>query len=190
LLAQSWVARRVGRPVGLVVTFVLLAVLFTGGISVGDNQAGRFPTVHPAKAAGPEDLTKDMVTAAQWLEHTTGRYHSIVGDGASQLAFATYGFQRAHTWGNWIPFLDRRPAQLTRYLRTSGTQYIIVDRRITQLLPRYQFYFGQSEIYAAHGPGYNFNRPFPAQLVAKFDRVSTLDRIYDNGNIRIYKAIK
>lgn len=190
LAAGNWLSNRLGSCTGYVGTFALVGILIAGGISVGDNQAGRFQTAHPTKAAGPEDMTTDLVSAAQWLDDTAGRYHTMVGDGASQVAFATYGFQRAHTWGNWIPFLDQRPKQVSRYLRTSGTEYIVVDRRITQLLPRYQYYFGQAEMYAKHGPGYRFDRPFPTQLIRKFDQVSNLDRVYDNGTIRIYRAVR
>jgi hypothetical protein len=191
-VALSSVAARLGarmRPMGPVVVAAVLGVLLAGGISLGDNQAGRFPMAYPLKAAGPEAITADLVSAARWLERTAGRYHMIVGDSSSQVTFATYGYQRARSWGSWTPFVERQPDAVTRYLRETNTEYVVIDRRISRLLSRYRTYFGQAEIYGARRQHYRYDRPFPAVLLAKFERVDALSRIYDNGDIQIFKAL-
>lgn len=176
------------RPARLVAMIGLLALLVVGGISIGDNQAGRFTAAEPTKAAGPEAITMELVSAAQWLERTHGRYNLIVGDTSSQVTFATYGFQRARTFGTWTPFVAERPEQVTNYLENTGTKFIVTDQRITRLFPRYQAYFGRAEILVLSELGYSSDRPFPEELLAKFDRMTNLSRIYDNGNIQIYKV--
>lgn len=186
----GWLGGRVKLlPLGTGVLVVLMGLLFTGGVSLGDNQAGRFQTVAPEKAAGPEAITTDVVSAAEWLARTDGRYHLVAADASTEVAFATYGYQRGMGWGNWTPFLAKTPPQVSRFVRDTDTKYIIVDERITKLLPRYQFYFGQAEVFASQQQGYLSGQAFPAELIAKFDQVDSLNRIYDNGNIRIYKPI-
>jgi hypothetical protein len=189
--AIMYVAYRIAptfRPGRHAIIGGLLALLFVGGISIGDNQAGRFTVAQPTKAAGPEAITADLVSAAQWLEQTDGRYNLIVGDTSSQVAFATYGFQRARTFGTWTPFVAERPEQVTTYLKNTGTEYIVTDRRITRLFPRYQAYFGRAEILVLSKLGYPSDRPFPEALLAKYDGMTNLSRTYDNGDIQIYKV--
>lgn len=184
--AYNWL-RSKARIASVALVSVVTALLLLGGISIGDNQAGRFALVHPQHAAGPEDITADAVTAAQWLEHTAGRYHLVVGDDASSTTFASFGFQRAPIWGAWVPFLATNPVLVSRYLRETQTEYVVVDQRDSQLLPRYPYYYGQAELYFLKSLGYSLSTPFPAGLIAKFDDVRSLTRIYDNGNIHIYK---
>jgi hypothetical protein len=64
----------------------------------------------------------------------------------------------------------------------------VIDRRVTELPPRYGYYFGQEELYSA---GLAFSGGvFPRRLIDRFDDVPTLDRIYDNGHIVIYGPTK
>jgi len=171
----------------------VLAVLLFGGISVGDNQGGRFPPSAPTKAGGPEAITGDLVGAAAWLKARSGPAHLVVGDGTTQAVFATIGDQRATAWGNWIPFLERSPTQVSRWLAATGTEYLLVDRRITRLPPRYGYYFGEAEIYFAGAhPDEDSGaagRPLDPALLAKFDAVPDLARIYDNGDIQIHERV-
>ncbi|MEO8285770.1 MAG: hypothetical protein ABI670_04995 [Chloroflexota bacterium] len=171
-----------------VIVVVVPALLLIGGISLGDNQGGRFRTLEPTRAAGPESLTGDLVSAAQWLERTAGRWHLMTSDSNTEVAFATSGFQRANVWANWDLFLAPNPEQVAPFVRSTGTEYVVVDRRITRLQPRYQAYFGSPEVFALQQQGYDPSKGFPVALVDKFDRARSLNRIYDNGNIWIYKT--
>lgn len=189
-ILADWLEQR-SAPAAWLSLAAILGLLLTGGISIGDNQAGRFPTAAPTKAAGPEAITADLVSAAEWLERSAGRYHLVVGDGTTQAVFATTGFQRATMWGNWTPFLARDPAAVSRYLRASGAEYLLVDQRISRLPPRYGFYFGDAEIHQPEarpdGDPDAIGRPLSPALLAKFDRVPELARIYDNGDIQIHQ---
>ena len=166
---------------GLMIAIVMLVM--AGGVVIGDNEAGRFP--RPAEtAAGPETVTGDSIAAAQWLDRRAGRYNRFVADNGSQLVFATFGFQEALAYGNWLPFVAPSTPKVAERLHDLGAKYVVIDRRVSELPPRYGYYFGQEELYSA---GLAFSgRVFPRRLIDRFDDVPTLDRIYDNGNIVIY----
>jgi hypothetical protein len=189
-IALRSVERRMkhGPPVlahGVMIGVVTLVI--AGGVVVGDNEAGRFP--RPAEtAAGPESVTGDSIGAAQWLERRAGRYNRFVADNGSQLVFATYGFQEAIGYGNWLPFVAPSTPKIAERLHDLDAKYVVIDRRVTELPPRYGYYFGQEELYAA---GLAFSGGvFPRRLIDRFDDVPTLDRIYDNGHIVIYGPTK
>lgn len=176
------------RPYAWPATAGLVTVLLFGSVGIGDNQAGRFPTATATKAGGPEAFTADLTGAARWFEGQEGRYNPLVGDGASLGAFATIGFQSVPLWGYWTPFFAETPTEVGQYMTGTGTDYIVVDRRISELPPRYGYYFSDAELYLpeAQGSGRAIGDPLPVALLDKFDRVPSLDRIYDNGNIQIF----
>lgn len=176
------------RPYAWPATAGLVTVLLFGSVGIGDNQAGRFPTVTATKAGGPEALTADLTGAARWFEAQEGRYNTLVGDGASLGTFATIGFQSVPLWGHWIPFFAETPGEAAQYLVGTDTEYVVVDRRISELPPRYGYYFSDAELFVpeAQIPGRASSDPLPVALLDKFDRVPYLDRIYDNGNIQIF----
>jgi len=173
---------------GRLAIVVLPMLLLVAGISLGDNQGGRFRTLEPTRAAGPESLTMDLVSAAYWLEARAGRWNLMTSDSNTEVAFASYGLQRANVWANWDLFLAPTPEEVGSFVRASGTQYVAVDRRITRLQPRYQAYFGSPEVFALQQQGYDATKGFPVALVDKFDDAVSLDRIYDGGNISIFKT--
>jgi hypothetical protein len=168
-------------------TVLALVVVIAGGIVVGDNPGGRFPQQRPETAAGPESVTADVISAARWLKRTEGRHNRFAGDNGSELVFATYGDQEPVGSGNWLPFIARTPSKMAVQLRQLRAPYLVVDRRIGRLPSRYGYYFGQEEQFSDRAAS---RQPFPRSQLAKLDRVRTLSRIYDNGNITIYGPVK
>lgn len=190
LMLVGWLSSRTwGRQIAWPAAAVLVAVLLFGSVGIGDNQAGRFPVTSATQAAGPEVITLDMTTAARWLEATGGRYNRIAGDGTTQSVFAAVGFQSASTWGFWTPFFATTPSEVEQYMQGEGVKYLAVDRRITQLPPRYGFYFSDAELYLPEAQlnGRLPSDPLPSETLDKFDRTPSLARIYDNGNIQIFE---
>ena len=174
----------VARRCAIVAALVLVVA---GGVVVGDNPGGRFPQRDPATAAGPEAVTRDVISAARWLSLTEGRHNRFAADNGSELVFSTYGDQEPVGYGNWLPFIAKTPADIAHRLKELRAPYLIVDRRIGRLPARYGYYFGQEEQFSARTL---YPQPFPRAQLAKLDRVSTLNRIYDNGNITIYGPVK
>lgn len=159
----------------------LAGALLFGGISIGENQAGRFPTA-PTTAAGGASNTPDVLAAAEWLRDSAGPGHLVATDVGTAAIFGTDGRQRILPWSAWYPFVVGNPKKIAGFLRETGTEYLVLDRRITTLPPRYGDYFGQPPIPASLDPG----APIPAALPAAIDAVPTLDRVYDGPNIVIW----
>jgi hypothetical protein len=176
-----------GAVLARAVMVAVVTLVIAGGVVIGDNEAGRFPG--PAEtAAGPEAATGDAIAAAQWFDRREGRYNRFVSDNGSQVVFATFGFQQALAYGNWLPFVAPSNPAIAQSLHELGVHYVVIDRRVAQLPPRYGYYFGQEELYSA---GLAFSgRVFPRRLIDRFDDVPSLARIYDNGNIVVYGPTK
>lgn len=186
--ALADVARRLSHRVripGQVMEFGVVALLLAGGFIIGDNQGGRFPTTEPTTAAGSGNQTDDVIAAATWLLETAGENHVVATDTGSAVTFATTGRQRIVRYAPWVPFVTPDPADIAPYMFANGVEYVVADRQITQLAPRYGGYFGKPAIPIDIDPGV----PFPTDLLARFDAVPELERIYDNGRILIYRLI-
>jgi len=164
------------------VTFLVLA----GGIIIGDNQAGRFRSNEVHTAAGPEVLTADIIHAANWLEMKYGRLNLTVGDLMSSVAFSVYGIQRTDILENWTPYYTADLTTAQRFINEKKIDYLVVDFRDSQFPPRYRYYFSQLELYDKGLQDIYLGKPFPLNLFMKFDKMPSLQRIYDNGDIVIY----
>lgn len=66
-------------------------------------------------------------------------------------------------------------------IQNRGLRYVVVDRRLSTDLPLVGVYFEKSEELA-----YAHEEPLEPGSLEKFDDVAGVDRIYDNGDIRIY----
>jgi hypothetical protein len=183
LLAIAREADSIRPGSGRVVALGLAGVLLFGGVSIGENQAGRFPGP-PTTAAGGATNTPDVVDAARWLLATSGPGHLVATDIGTAALFSTDGRQRILGWQAWYPFVAGDPAVIADFVRDAGVEYLVVDERITTLPPRYGSYFGAPAIPADVDPG----APFPAALLATLDDVPALMRVYDGPNIRIYRV--
>jgi hypothetical protein len=60
-------------------------------------------------------------------------------------------------------------------------QYLVVDRRLGDSLP-------ESDAYFENDPNAGtITSPLTATQLGKFDQLIDVDRLYDNGNVRIYR---
>jgi hypothetical protein len=162
---------------------VVVGVLLFGGISIGENQAGRFPTA-PTTAGGGATNTPDVLAAAAWLRDVAGPGNVVATDAGTAVVFATEGRQRILPWAAWYPFLVGDPAKIERFVRDTGIEYLVLDRRITVLPPRYGSYFGAPPVPPALDPG----APIPASLPGALEDVPSLTRVYAGENIVIWQA--
>jgi hypothetical protein len=162
----------------------MLGCLVAGGIVIGDNIGGRFPRPTPTTSAGPESVTDDAIAAAEWLSATVGRDRPMIGDKGSELVFGTYGDQQTLPRTGPLPMVAETPEEIAARLRRLGAAYVVIDRRITELPPRFGYYFAPQERKAA-----TYGQPFPRGQVRKLDAVRSLSLIYDNGNFAIYGPV-
>jgi hypothetical protein len=184
LFICEW-SQKSGNLRQLILIFVTLVVL-SGGIIIGDNQAGRFKSTEINTAGGPEVITADIIHAADWLGNKYGRLNVTVGDLMSSVAFSSFGMQRTDINENWIPFYTDDLATAQKFMNEKKIDYIVVDLRDSQFPPRYRYYFNQQEIYNMGLQNPFLDKAFPLYLLKKFDNIPGLLRIYDNGDIVIY----
>lgn len=163
--------------------FGIAIPLLIGGIVLGDNQAGRFRTHQIFAASGPEAITDDLVAAARWLEARYGAHHRVAGDRASQVAFGAFGNQRTRIWGIGHLYYYDDPGGAIWFLNEHKIDLVSVDRRVSRYLPRYSTYFGDADPFGQQRP----IQPVPVERLEKFDRIRDLQRVYDNGDIILYR---
>jgi hypothetical protein len=141
----------------------------------------------PRSAAGPESVTAAPIAAARWLLQTTGRDHPLVGDRGSELVFGTFGEQQPVSGPNALPFVARTPAQIASRLERLGASYVVIDRRVSSLPPRFGYYFGPEELAVTNRSLHG--RRFPLEQLRKLDRVRTLSLMYDSGTTAVYGPV-
>jgi hypothetical protein len=79
-------------------------------------------------------------------------------------------------------FFDNEVNQsVTAALKKGAAVYIMIDRRLSQQLPRVGIYLEQGE-----ENSYKHLVPIDPRALAKFDSVVGVSRIYDNGQVAIY----
>jgi hypothetical protein len=179
---------RVARIAGPALLAVL-AVVLVGNTAAGMNPSYRFPGP-PTYGSDTRSLTPEVLAAADWLRATQGRGLRIVADRYSGLIFGSLGGQFPVTGSVTFPTYDLyltqplRPAPpaLIGQLRSWNFGYLIVDRRMALEVPEIQIYFETNEPIPHDG------RPaFTLGQLTKFDRTPWTIKIYDSGNIAIYR---
>ena len=158
-------------------------VMFIGGMT------SSCCTVVPgpyAVAADSLSIEPIGIEAARWSERYLGRGNKIATDRINRLVQAAYGGQRPITslydHVDIAPLLLSNHAKMADYdvLKQSGTDYVVIDERLSTGRPMFGVYFEGGE---ERDP-----RSGPPQLGAldKFDQMARVDRVFDTGPIAIY----
>jgi hypothetical protein len=164
-------------------------VLLVGNVAAGMNPSYRFPGP-PVYGSDTRAASPEMLAAAAWLNRTEGRHLRIVADRYSGLIFGSYGEQDPVTGSGAFPTYDLylsppgRPAprQLLGQLQSWRFGYLVVDRRMALEVPDIKIYFETNE------PIPHDDRPaFTLGQLTKFDSLPWTIKIYDSGNIAIYR---
>jgi hypothetical protein len=134
--------------------------------------------------------TPEVLAAASWLRATQGRGLRMLADRYSGLIFGSYGGQNPVTGSITFPTYDVYLAQpgrpvppaLLGQLRSWDFGFLVVDRRMAREVPENQIYFETNE------PIRHDGRPaFTLAQLTKFDGTPWTIKIYDSGNIAIYR---
>lgn len=184
-------SRWLDRPTsGLAAATPYLAVglLLAGALILSDNHAGRFRTTELHSSDGPEAITDDLVSSARWLEANSGRFHGVVGDAFSSVAFAVFGLQRTDLWFTWLSFYTDDPVYAQTQIDRVGGEFVVVDLRDARYLPRYNYYFNYAEFFEPQLAS-SLGKTIPLQDLTKFDKMPRLRRVYDNGDIVVYQSV-
>jgi len=186
-LAVALLDRR-ARLAGPALT-ALFAVLLVGNTAAGMNPSYRFPGP-AAYGSDTRSITPEVRAAANWLRATQGRGLRIVADRYSGLVFGSFGGEFPVTGSVTFPTYDLYltepgrpvPPALIHQLSEWDFGYLIVDRRMAEQAPEIGIYFETNEPIPHDG------RPaFTLGQLTKFDHTPWTIKIYDSGDIAIYR---
>ena len=157
----------------------LLAIIFIGGWVTGTSPLwNRLPGSY-LPYSDQRSIQPESIMAAKWAYSYLGPGHRVIGDQVNTILMATYGGQWVVTPSNdqilvssiYIsPTFDH---DVVSTLQQGDVQYIVVDRRL----------IGVDQT--------DYSEPLDAAMLAKFDEVQNVNRVFDSGNIILYdvKAI-
>lgn len=165
---------------------VWASVIFMGGIIAGWPPWARLPGPYLV-SADSRSVEPEGIAAAQWAGTHLDPVDRIAADRTNTLLLATYGRLNPVTHQNdqlYLAQLFLLP-QVTPYERQLAAQinlqYALVDTRLSTQLPRVGVYFEAGE------PNSNkYVEPASLDALTKFDRMPSVNRLFDSGNIRIY----
>jgi hypothetical protein len=172
-----------------VALLTVCTVVLVGNTAAGMNPSYRFPGP-PVYGSDTRAASPEVLAAASWLRATQGRGLRIVADRYSGLIFGSYGEQTPVTGSVTFPTYDLYLAQpgrpvppaLIGRLRQWQFGYLIVDRRMAREVPDIKIYFETNE------PIPHDDKPaFTIGQLTKFDRTPWTIKIYDSGDIAIYR---
>jgi hypothetical protein len=121
------------------------------------------------------------VDAAEWERDTLGPGNRVGGDVTSVSLASTYGRQDPVREVGSLYYADRWTLSDEALVERLQVDYLVVDRRLSTQLP-------QSEAYFENDPrAGRITEPLTAGQISKFDSLTEVDRLYDNGMVRIYR---
>jgi hypothetical protein len=177
------------RALARVLAAVLVFVIFLGGVVSRTSLEQGLPGPYEP-TADPRSMTGDVLAASNWLLDRFGPNNVVIGDRTAFAVFGSYGGQNALSGQNtgtqpWRVFFPRAITPRVLYeLNAHKVRFLIVDRRIATQLPRTGWYYSENE------PGAGERQlPIPAARLEKFAHSHLFDKVYDNGNIVIYRYL-
>jgi len=126
------------------------------------------------------------IEAAKWTKDWLGTDHRFVSDRINRLLLSTYGQQEVVTLlhdqvdTSWLLFGDRLGPEQLNALKQASVDYLFIDMRMTQALPRLGVYFESGEDPRLH------DTPPESRNLLKFNKVPQVSRPFDNGYIVLY----
>ena len=166
------------------------SVIFLGGVISGWPPWARLPGSYLV-SADTRSVEPEGILAARWAGRFLPPDNRIAADRINSLLMSVYGNQRAIThladsiYLASVYFSPTFGTPEAALLQAANTQYLLVDTRLTTSLPLVGVYFEGGE------PGvHERTSPLEASVLAKFDEVDYVSRIFDSGNIKLYDVGK
>jgi hypothetical protein len=171
-----------------IVALALLSVVFVGQIVVGAGPIwARVPGPYLV-SANSRSVEAESIAAATWARDYLGPDNRFAADRINRLLLGSQGGQHPVTHLNDgvevspLFFSVGYGVVQETIVREGRIRYVLVDRRLSNGLPRAGVYFEANEVGA--------NRhtvPITPAALAKFDRLANVRLLYDSGAIQIYE---
>jgi hypothetical protein len=174
--ASPWRAATVGAA---------LTIMLTGGLFTAWGGPIELPR-HYKVVADALSVEQMGIDAGRWTRVWLGPNKRFAADRINRLLLVTYGRQQVVTTlqdqidTSRLLFTGKLGPEERHALKTADIDYLLVDMRLTQALPRLGVYFERGE-----DPRLNAEPPEPRALL-KFNQMALVSRPFDNGTIIIY----
>jgi len=169
------------------ISLVLIILLFVGGVSLGIESGSYKVHSSDTQRIGYQTVTVDLLSSAVWYKNHINENNLSVSDLSTNLIFNIYGNRNTNYMSYEIFYPSIIEPQLVSYLKRNKRDFLIVDKRITELTATLHYYFERRELYINNHPGYGNTKILPISSIKKFDDNIAFIKIYDNENIFIYK---
>lgn len=174
-LTWVWAARpRVGPGAAILALTLMLAGSVTAGLPPWWERVPRGFVLGGYESG----VDRSVQAVGEWAGRETPPGTRVLCDLSVCSVIASYARATASTSGSDIYYSS--PERLAPRLAELSLDYVLVDRRITQLLPVTGVYFFRDVQEGQH------TTPVNPKLLAKFDTAAGLNRVYDNGFIQAY----
>lgn len=172
-----------GRRYGSVIAITLI---FWGGTLTGWSPWMRLPGPYLV-SADARSIEPQSLAAAEWVAPHLGTDNRIATDRINRLLMGSYGRQNVIT--NLSSRIDPAPVffsphfgpQELAIFQQAAVRYIVIDRRLSSGLPMVGVYFESGEPITNVRTG-----PISPAVLAKFDGLANVNRIFDSGDIVVY----
>jgi hypothetical protein len=150
-------------------------------------RAGGWPPVGsllpgPYLAGGFErSVDAYVVDAALWQRDTLGPGNRVGGDVTAVSLSSTYGRQDPVREVGSLYYADDWGLAEDELVQSVHVDYLVVDRRLSTQLPQSESYFENDPMAG------RITEPLSSAQITKFDNLRDVDRLYDNGTVRIYR---
>jgi hypothetical protein len=122
------------------------------------------------------------VSAADWQRTALGPGNRVGGDATSVALSSTYGRQDPVREVGSLYYADTWGLAQDDLVQRLGVRYLVVDRRLGTQLPESGAYFENDPRSG------QITSPLTSAQLSKFDTLTGVDRLYDNGTVRIYST--
>ena len=164
-----------------------ISVMFLGGVVLGGGPAW-------TNLPGPYEVTADVrsvepegIQDAIWSLTYLGPDNRIGTDRINRMLMLSYGHQRIVTGLKDkvdvapVFYSSRLGPKEMAILRQARIRYLVVDLRLSTSLPLLGFYFEEGEV-----GSFRLTSPISRAVLAKFNTIPQIYRVFDSGNIVIY----
>jgi hypothetical protein len=177
-VVRASVRRR--APLVVAGTVVATVVLILNGLINGwppfwERLPGPYQVAGAERSVGPE-----QIASADWARAALGPGNRFATDEGDLPVLGSYGDQNTVGDDSILYTSPTVTPAATQLVQAQSIDYVLVDRRMSQLLPASGQYF---PIDPNAG---RYTRPLPLGGLTKFNTEAGVARVYDSGNIVIY----
>jgi len=157
-----------------------------GGPIIGWPRSGRLPGPYLV-AADTRSIEGQGIAAAEWIRTVLGPDNRIGADRINGVLMGSYGDQHLVTIAQdhvniaIVIFAPTLGTEEQTILQRGKVNYVVVDRRLPTGLPTFGVYFEPGE-----PDTYQHTALIDPAVLAKFDAIGNISRIFDDGDIVIY----